>query len=170
MSFTPVANLPPVSTTLAKMMEKFAASVVDTGGNFAAGVLDTPLSLMPVVHLDLRISLLIFEQNWNGLNGILLGLGGNWFMKKTRSKTSRDTVPLNLRLTYSFMAGWTWEGSRHKHRIDRSSEVENPFGQILQIMCVLPATEFVSYFGLYLWAILACFRPNLGSCHKVNIS
>jgi hypothetical protein len=38
---TPVANLPPVSTTQGKMVEDFAASVVDTGGNFAAGVVDT---------------------------------------------------------------------------------------------------------------------------------
>jgi hypothetical protein len=30
-SLTPVANLPPVSTTLAKLMEKFAAAVADTG-------------------------------------------------------------------------------------------------------------------------------------------
>jgi hypothetical protein len=29
------------STTLAKLVEKFAAGVVDTGGNFAAGVIDT---------------------------------------------------------------------------------------------------------------------------------
>jgi hypothetical protein len=28
----PVANLPPVSTTLTKLVEKFAAGVVDTGG------------------------------------------------------------------------------------------------------------------------------------------
>ncbi len=47
---TPVANLPPVSTTLVKLVAKFAAGVVggkfatgvvDTGGNFAAGVVDT---------------------------------------------------------------------------------------------------------------------------------
>jgi hypothetical protein len=36
-----VANLPPVSTTLATLVAKFAAGVVDTGGNFAAGVVDT---------------------------------------------------------------------------------------------------------------------------------
>ncbi len=30
------------------------------------------------------------RSNWN-----TLGLGGNWFMKKTRSKKSRDTVPLS---------------------------------------------------------------------------
>ncbi len=47
MSLTPVANLPPVSTTLAKLVTKFAAGgkfaagVVDTGGNFADGVVDT---------------------------------------------------------------------------------------------------------------------------------
>jgi hypothetical protein len=42
-SLIPVAicNLPPVSTTLAKLVAKFAAGVVDTGSNFAAGVVDT---------------------------------------------------------------------------------------------------------------------------------
>jgi hypothetical protein len=55
-------NLPPVSKTPVKLVAKFAAGVVDTGGNFAAGVVDTvanllPVSLIPVVHLDLRISL-----------------------------------------------------------------------------------------------------------------
>jgi hypothetical protein len=41
MSLTPVANLPLVSTTLAKLVAKFAASVIDTGGKFATGVVDT---------------------------------------------------------------------------------------------------------------------------------
>jgi hypothetical protein len=40
-STTPVANLPPVSTTLGKMEEKFATGVADTGGKFATGVVDT---------------------------------------------------------------------------------------------------------------------------------
>jgi hypothetical protein len=40
-SLTPVANLPPVSTTLLKLVAKFAAGVVDTGGKFATGVVDT---------------------------------------------------------------------------------------------------------------------------------
>jgi hypothetical protein len=40
-SLTPVANLPPVSTTLAKLVAKFAAGVADIGGKFAAGVVDT---------------------------------------------------------------------------------------------------------------------------------
>jgi hypothetical protein len=33
--------LPPVSTTPAELAAKFAAGVIDTGGNFAAGVVDT---------------------------------------------------------------------------------------------------------------------------------
>jgi hypothetical protein len=47
-SLTPLANLPPVSTTLAKLWAKFAAGVVDiatgvvyTGGKFAPVVVDT---------------------------------------------------------------------------------------------------------------------------------
>jgi hypothetical protein len=38
---TPVANLPPVSTTQAELVAKFATGVVDTGGKFAASVVDT---------------------------------------------------------------------------------------------------------------------------------
>jgi hypothetical protein len=34
-------NLPPVSTTLVKQMAKFAAGVVDSGGKFVTGVVDT---------------------------------------------------------------------------------------------------------------------------------
>ena len=36
-----MANLSSVSTTLAKLVAKFAASVVDTGGKFATNVIDT---------------------------------------------------------------------------------------------------------------------------------
>ncbi len=77
--------MPPVSTTQGELVAKFAAGVVDTGGKFAAGVnavsttqgelvakfaagvVDTggnlpPVSLTPVVHLDLRISSQIFEK------------------------------------------------------------------------------------------------------------
>ncbi len=55
-SLTPVANLPPVSTTLVKLVAKFATGVVETGGNLP------PVSLIPVVHLDLRISPRIFQK------------------------------------------------------------------------------------------------------------
>jgi hypothetical protein len=82
-SLTPVANLPPVSATLAKLVTKFAAGVTDTGGKFAAGVVDTggnlppasSTSLISVVHLYLRISPRIFEKILNGPNGILWGWG-----------------------------------------------------------------------------------------------
>jgi hypothetical protein len=85
-STTPAANLPPVSTTQGKLVAKFAASVVDTGGKFAAGVVYTagnwppvanlpPVSLTPVVHLDLRISPRIFEKIQNDPNVIIRGLG-----------------------------------------------------------------------------------------------
>ncbi len=40
-SLTPVANLPPVSPTLAKLVAKFVVGVYDTGGKIAAGVIDT---------------------------------------------------------------------------------------------------------------------------------
>jgi hypothetical protein len=73
-----VANSPPVSTTLWKLVAKFAAGVIDTGGKFAAGVVDTggklppvsltpvanlpPVLLIPVANLDLRISPRISEK------------------------------------------------------------------------------------------------------------
>jgi hypothetical protein len=59
---------------------KIAAGVVDTGGKFAASVVDTggnlpPVSLTPVVHLDLRISPEISEKIQNDPNVIIRGLG-----------------------------------------------------------------------------------------------
>ncbi len=83
-----MVNLPPVSTTLVKLVAKFAAGVVDTGGKFAAGVVDTGGA--PWIA---NIST-IFRKNLNRSYWDNLGLGGNWFMKKTRSRKSRDTVPL----------------------------------------------------------------------------
>ncbi len=61
-------------------MAKFAAGVVDTGSKFSAGVVDTggnlsPVSLTPVLHLDLRISPLIFEKIRNDPNVIIRCLG-----------------------------------------------------------------------------------------------
>jgi hypothetical protein len=59
----------------------FATGVVDTGGKFATGIKNTSetggklptVSLIPAVHLDLRISPRIFEKIQNGPNGILWG-------------------------------------------------------------------------------------------------
>jgi hypothetical protein len=63
-----------------KLVAKFAAGVVDTGGKFAAGAINTggklpPVSLIPVANLDSRISPRIFEKISNGPNGILWGWG-----------------------------------------------------------------------------------------------
>jgi hypothetical protein len=61
-----VENLPPVSTTPAELVAKFAAGVVDNGGKFA----------MPtVVHLDLQISPRFFEKIRNDPSVIFRGLG-----------------------------------------------------------------------------------------------
>ncbi len=91
-SLTPVENLPPVSTTLANLVEKPAAISPLVSLTPLANL--PPVSLIPVVHLDLRLSLWIFEKNLKRSYCNTLGLGGNWFIKKTRSKKSRDTVPL----------------------------------------------------------------------------
>ncbi len=72
--------MPPVSTTLVKLVAKFAAGVVDTGGKFSAGVVDAGGNFATgvvdtVVNLELRISPRIFEKIRNGPTGILRGLG-----------------------------------------------------------------------------------------------
>ncbi len=55
-----------------------ATGVVDTGGKpWASNISAT------------------FRKNSKRPSWYNKGLGGNWFMKKTRSKKSRDTVPLN---------------------------------------------------------------------------
>jgi hypothetical protein len=53
------------------------------------------VSLTPVANLELRISPRIFEKILNSPNGIFRGLGETGLRKKTRSKKSRETVPLS---------------------------------------------------------------------------
>ncbi len=67
---------------------KIAAGVVDTGGKFATGVIDTGGAPW-LANISANFRKNSKRSKWN-----TLGLGGNWFMKKTRSKKSRDTVPL----------------------------------------------------------------------------
>ncbi len=79
--------MPPVSTKLAKLVAKFA-----TGGNFAAGVVDTeanltPVLLIPVVHLDLQISLLISKKFETVLMGYS-GAGGKLIHEEKKQKIS----------------------------------------------------------------------------------
>jgi hypothetical protein len=73
-----------VDTVVVDTGGKFAANIVDTGGKFATGINNTsenwwqnlPLvSLIPVVHLDLRISPQILVKIRNGPNEKLWGWG-----------------------------------------------------------------------------------------------
>ena len=57
-----------------------------------------PVSLAPVANLELRITPRILEKIWNDPNGIIRGLEKTDTWKKTRSKKSRDTVPLSLNI------------------------------------------------------------------------
>jgi hypothetical protein len=80
LSLTPAANLPSVSTTPVALVAKFAAGGVDTGRKFATSVVDTdanlpPVSLIPVGHLDLLVSLRIFEKIRNDPSISFRGLG-----------------------------------------------------------------------------------------------
>jgi hypothetical protein len=59
-----------------------------------------PVSFTPVANLELRISPRIFEKIRNDPNGILRSLGETDSGKKTRSRKSRDTVPLNIIFGY----------------------------------------------------------------------
>ncbi len=45
--------------------------------------------MTPVVHIELRISLQIFEKIWNDPNGILRGLEETDLWKNQKSKISR---------------------------------------------------------------------------------
>ena len=68
-SLTLVANLPPVSTTLVKLVAKFAT-----------------VSLIPVVNLKLRILRKFSKKFESGPNGILSGLGETGSLKKPEAK------------------------------------------------------------------------------------
>ncbi len=61
-----------------------------------------PVSLVPVVHLDLRISPRILEKTRYDPNEIVWGWGEIDSRKKTRSKKSRDSIPFNCYFGTSF--------------------------------------------------------------------
>jgi hypothetical protein len=58
-----------------------------------------PVSLIPVVHLDLQI-LREFTKKFEMTLMLFLELWGKVIHEKTRSNKSRDTVPLNKRIKY----------------------------------------------------------------------
>ena len=111
-------------------MSRCTTGVNDTGGKFATGVNNTggklppvsttpaanlpPVSATPVVNLELRISPRIFEKIRNGPNGILWGWG-KLIHKKTRSKKSRDTVPLTVSSVNEYSTAKTTEGRHVMH-------------------------------------------------------
>jgi hypothetical protein len=68
------------------MVAKFAAGVIDTGGKFAVGVVDTggaPWEYLCEFSKKFETTLMEYS-----------GAGEKLIHKKTRSKKSRDTVPL----------------------------------------------------------------------------
>ncbi len=62
-----------------------------------------PVSLIPVVYLDSRISPRIFEKIWNGLNGILWGWGETDSRKKPEAK---NHVTLSFKVAVCYRL-WT---------------------------------------------------------------
>jgi hypothetical protein len=64
-------KLPPVSTTLAKLVAKFAAGVADTGGKFATCVVDTGGAPL-LANISANFRKKSKQSKWD-----TLGLGGN---------------------------------------------------------------------------------------------
>jgi hypothetical protein len=61
-----------------------------------------PVSLTPVANLELRISPRIFEKIRKTTLMVYSGVWGNLIHEKTRSRKSRDTVPLTHHEKYSY--------------------------------------------------------------------
>ncbi len=78
-----VANLPPVSTTLAVLVVNFSAHVV-----------------VPVVHLDLQIFPRIFEKILNDPNAIIRGLWEDDSREKKQKQKISWHCPFNASDTY----------------------------------------------------------------------
>jgi hypothetical protein len=79
-SLTPGANLLPVSLTLVVNLPLLSTTLAVLLANLP------PLSLIPVVHLDLQISPQIFEKIRNARNALIRGLGEDDSQKKPEAK------------------------------------------------------------------------------------
>ncbi len=130
---------------------KFAAGIVDTGGKFATGINNTSETGGKICHRCrwYRWSTLSceylreFSKKW-----YTQGLGGNWFMKKTRSKKSRDTVPLKGLSSQIRMA---WNGKTHFKCLSYIFSCLSKFKRT-----VFKITLMIKIFGT--WLVLCC--PN----------
>ncbi len=93
LQLTPMASLPPLPSPLA-MCHRYQRHQWSMK---TSAKMWSPVSLIPVVHLDLRKSPRIFEKIRNDPNFIIRGMGEDdlW---KTWSKKSRDTLPLSFLL------------------------------------------------------------------------
>jgi hypothetical protein len=85
--FLPSSSLSGVCSLI--LFPLFATGVNDTGGKFATGVVDTGGAPW-LANISEN-----FWKNSKWSYCCYQGLGGRWFMKKTWSKKSRDTVPLS---------------------------------------------------------------------------
>jgi hypothetical protein len=88
-------NLPPVSTPPAVPVSEFAAGVVDTVGKFATSVVDTSgaswfVNISTNFWKKFEMTPMLFSGAWEKMI--------HEKTEKTRSKKSRDTVPLIARL------------------------------------------------------------------------
>ncbi len=83
-------KLPPVSTTLAKLVAKLPPMSLISVANLP------PVSLIPVVHLDLQISTRVFVKK---IEKVLMGYSGavgKLIHGKNQKQKSCDTVPSKL--------------------------------------------------------------------------
>ncbi len=96
-SLTPVANLPPESTKLLKLVAKFAARCRWYRWQICHRCRWYWWSTFSCEYLR------EFSKNSKRPYWYTQGLGGNWFMKKTRSKNSRDTVHLTNACHYIWL-------------------------------------------------------------------
>ncbi len=108
-SLTPVSNFPPVSTgvKLPPVSLIPAANFLPASFTQVTGFNNTSKTSGKICCRCCRCRwygwctltceyLCEFSKKFETVLGGNSGAGGNWFMKKTRSKKSRDTVPLNV--------------------------------------------------------------------------
>ncbi len=76
-----------VVDTGSKFTSKFTTGVVDTSSKFATGIIDTGGAPW-LANISVNL--------WKNLQMLFSGAWGRWFIRKTLSKNSRDTVLLTL--------------------------------------------------------------------------